>query len=182
MVYVTIALALGVSVGLLSVFQALWLKATGIPDAKNVVRYTLHHRGSGLWLSGPIYQALLRNASMKNISAWRVSSFRVRTQNEYIEANGYDVTADAFSIFELKPHLGRFFGEAEDSTGGGRNGWTAVLSYPFWKSHFAASPNVIGQVVFVDGTPVRIVGVLPREFTGITPLFQANIFNPSDRT
>ena len=34
-----------------------------------------------------------------------------------------------------------------------------VLSYAYWKQHFAADPNVVGRQVLLDGHPMTVVGV-----------------------
>src|SRR5208283_3282403 len=103
---------------------------------------------------------------------------RLQTNDGVDKIPGALATGNTFSILGIRPSLGRFFGEAEDAPGGGKDGWAAVLGYSYWKSHFGANPNVIGQNITVDGAPVHIVGVLPPEFTGICPPLRADIILP----
>jgi predicted permease len=42
-----------------------------------------------------------------------------------------------------------------------------VLSQGFWGRRFGRDPAVLGRVVQANGTPVTIVGILSREFTGV---------------
>ena len=44
----------------------------------------------------------------------------------------------------------------------------AVLSYGFWQTRFAADPHAIGRTVTIHSHPFVIVGVMPREFHGIS--------------
>ena len=44
-------------------------------------------------------------------------------------------------------------------------GWVAVISYGLWERDFGRSPQVLGQTIRVNDTPVIIVGVNPRGFT-----------------
>ena len=50
-----------------------------------------------------------------------------------------------------------------------------MLTYSFWHSDFGCDPNIIGRVVRLDGVPVTIVGILPRDFeltpAGILPIW-----------
>ena len=39
-----------------------------------------------------------------------------------------------------------------------------ILSDAFWRSDFGARPDVVGTSIRLDGKPVTIVGVLPRDF------------------
>ena len=41
----------------------------------------------------------------------------------------------------------------------------AILGYGFWQSHFAGAASVIGKTIDLDGTPTRIVGVMPKGFS-----------------
>jgi putative ABC transport system permease protein len=179
MVVITIALAIGVNLGIFSITHAILFKSLGVPDADRLVYYTL---GSGPdtrpIFSGPAYEALRANPATKDVLAWKQDEFRRQIQGELVKLTGAYVTGNAFSVFGLKPTLGRFFDESEDAPGGGKNGWTAVLGYSYWRTSFDANPAVIGQSITIDGVPVRIVGVLPREFIGIVPLNTVDILLP----
>jgi putative ABC transport system permease protein len=41
---------------------------------------------------------------------------------------------------------------------------TAIISYELWQSEFDGAGEALGEIVDVDGSPVEIVGVLPRGF------------------
>src|SRR5262249_38780200 len=44
----------------------------------------------------------------------------------------------------------------------------AVLSYFFWQRRFASDPQVIGRTITIRGHAFAIVGVMPRQFNGIS--------------
>lgn len=46
----------------------------------------------------------------------------------------------------------------------------ALLSHSLWSSAFAASPEVVGSEILLDGAPVRVLGVMPPGFFFPTPL------------
>lgn len=71
---------------------------------------------------------------------------------------GAEVMTNALDVLGVHPAAGRFF-SAEDGVAG--HDPVVVLSYGYWKEHYAASPMAIGQTVRIDGVSRRIAGVLP---------------------
>jgi len=43
-----------------------------------------------------------------------------------------------------------------------------VLGHGYWRRRFGADPNIVGRVIRLNGQPVRIAGVAPANFTGLT--------------
>jgi putative ABC transport system permease protein len=70
------------------------------------------------------------------------------------------VGAGFFDIVRARPTLGRVFRPEEDSPGGGR---VVILSDRFWRTEFAAAPDVIGRALKLDGDAYTIVGVMPAK-------------------
>ena len=66
------------------------------------------------------------------------------------------VSTEFFEVIGVPPVLGRTLGAGDKSV--------VVLSFALWKRRFAGEPNVIGQVVKLDGESFEIVGVLPESF------------------
>ena len=71
---------------------------------------------------------------------------------------GAKVTVNAFDILGIHPAIGRFF-SAEDAVVGQDH--DVILSYGYWREHFAAAPSAIGRQLRIDGVSRRIVGVMP---------------------
>src|SRR6185436_19319404 len=53
----------------------------------------------------------------------------------------------------------------------------AVLSYAYWRSHFAGEPAAIGQQLLLDDQQFTIIGVAPRDFNG-DELAAVDVFVP----
>jgi len=64
-------------------------------------------------------------------------------------------------LLGVSPVLGRNFLPEEDRPHGPR---VVIISYGLWKSHYNQSPEIIGRLIDVDGSPARVVGVLPKDF------------------
>jgi putative ABC transport system permease protein len=66
------------------------------------------------------------------------------------------VTAGTFEAFGIPFLVGRPFTTQDDKPGGPL---LAVLSEPFWRTHFGADPNIIGENIVINGHSCQIIGV-----------------------
>jgi len=53
-----------------------------------------------------------------------------------------------------------------------------VLSYDYWRTHFGASRDVIGQTLRINGHPFTIVGIAPENFHTAIGGYRPSIFVP----
>ena len=70
-------------------------------------------------------------------------------------------TDNFFSVFGVKPLLGRTYLPGEDQPG---RDDVAVLSYEVWQTQFGGQRDVVGKQVRLDGTPYSVIGVMPASF------------------
>jgi predicted permease len=77
----------------------------------------------------------------------------------------------------LTPALGRDFRADEDRVPG--RDAVVMLGYDLWKTGFAASPDVIGKIIFLNGLDFTVIGVAPESFTGPHPLVLASLYVPT---
>ena len=87
------------------------------------------------------------------------------------------VSGSMFTSFGLRPAVGRFFTQREDSKP--RAHPYAVLSYDYWTSRFGRDPKVIGRIFRIGNDLYQIIGVGPERFTGIEPGTVIDIFIPT---
>jgi predicted permease len=73
----------------------------------------------------------------------------------------YAVAANFLRTFGISPVLGRDFDPDEDRPHAPTVG---LLSYGFWQSAFGSDAKALGKTLIVDDEPVRIIGVLPKNF------------------
>jgi predicted permease len=69
---------------------------------------------------------------------------------------------------------GRNFTAAEERPGAPR---TALISYGLWQRRFGRDPAAVGRAIPLDGQPVAIAGVLPRDFE-LPSLERADVLIP----
>ena len=67
-----------------------------------------------------------------------------------------------FTTLGIKPILGRVL--AEDENPVDNPAPVLLISESFWKRHFNRDPNVVGQVLRVDGLDKTVIGVMPKNF------------------
>jgi predicted permease len=86
---------------------------------------------------------------------------------------------------QTAPHMGRLFDPADARLGAAP---TAILSYDSWQNYFAADPAIVGKQARIDGRPVQIIGVMPRDFFVLFndfellfPLQPKTLAKPSDK-
>jgi predicted permease len=86
------------------------------------------------------------------------------------------VTSNLFDLLGLQPALGRFFlpGEGDRAA----NAPVIVLGYTYWQRRFGGDRNIIGKSVEVNGKPVTIIGVAPKEFHGPFIIVDADFYIP----
>ncbi len=72
------------------------------------------------------------------------------------------LSASAFRFFGILL-LGRGFTEA-DAPLGQEPAYDAILSFRFWKSHYAGRRDVIGEILQLNHKDFTIIGVMPKRF------------------
>jgi len=85
---------------------------------------------------------------------------------DLIEANPAQLNcihaqAGFLPLLGISPLLGRNFLPEEDQPNGPR---VALISYGLWQDHYNRDANILNRQIDLDGSPVRVIGVLPKGF------------------
>ena len=83
------------------------------------------------------------------------------------------MTGSYFAALGIKPATGRLIGPGDDPGEA-----VAVIGWPLWKSRFNLDPAALGKQITVQDTAVTIVGVAPREFSGLQTGIPTDIWLP----
>ncbi len=161
----TLALGIGVNVGIFSVLDALLFRPAPFREA---------HRLTELWNEAEESKVMFPGFSRSLLREWAAQSDlfdRVEAYDDDIAVfQGPDgagmadmalVTPGAFSMLGVSPIEGRYFGE-----GDGRDGTelVAMISERLWRSHFGSRPDIVGYSTHINNRPYLIVGVMPATF------------------
>jgi predicted permease len=104
-----------------------------------------------------------------------VSNLSYREQPSY-SRGGTLVSGNYFGVLGLRPALGRLI-VPEDEPQVGESA-VVVLGHDYWQRRFAGNPNVLGELLTVNGTDLEIIGVAPEGFTGTILGLRADVFVP----
>jgi hypothetical protein len=69
--------------------------------------------------------------------------------------------ANFLEALGLRPAAGRSFRADEDRPNGPPVG---MISYALWSSRFGRDPGIAGKTLNLDGVPITVIGVLPKDF------------------
>jgi len=75
-----------------------------------------------------------------------------------------EMTGNGLQFLDESPLIGRVFTRTEAPAGLSPPP-VAVISYPFWKAHFAARPDVLGKVLELNHQKYTVIGVVGPRFT-----------------
>ena len=161
-----LALGIGASTAVFSVVDAVLLRPLPFAEPERLVI---------LWQSIPS-----RNAPYVAVSYFYFQEMRGRSRSiagmaampnvnsgftiggsEPVRVQGRLVSGNFFDVLGVRPAQGRTLSEEDNKVGVPR---VVVLSHGLWQRRFGGDPRLVGRTVEVDGTPMTIVGVMPREF------------------
>jgi putative ABC transport system permease protein len=160
---VAFAIAVG-SVGFEIARQAFW-PAIPLPDGNAVVAL----RNWNVADSRPV------SASRRDYELWRaalstitdLSAVEVEERSVAVDGGPgqpetvASVTPSAFVLTRVPALMGRTLMETDER---GDAEEVAVVGYDFWKKRLNGASDVVGRVMRISGTPVTIVGVMPRGY------------------
>lgn len=161
----TLALGVGANTAIFSAVESILLRPLPYGHADRVVV---------LWEDNRMGDRPHNVLSPANFSAWQeqarsfdqMAAFMDQRYNltgvgDPEEIASQLATPNLFELLGVDAALGRTFSPADLEEG--REDVT-VISHGLWRRRFGASPEVIGRVISLNGTPVTIVGVMPPDF------------------
>ena len=157
----TLAIGIGVNTAGFSIMDAVVLRPLAVPDLNRVV--TIDERQN----QGDSQQVALADFEDWQRQSHSFEELAVRNETDMSLTGAgdaarvrVDITSPSFfRVMRTNAFLGRVFDESETQPG---QGSVAVLSYAFWKSHFAADPAVLGRKIELDQHAYTVIGVMPK--------------------
>jgi macrolide transport system ATP-binding/permease protein len=162
----SLALGIGANTAIFSLVNALLLRPLPVRDAQALVQVsTTDQRNPGnLPLSHLNFKDLRsQNSSFSDMAAISFNQVNYSHGQESEQIPVQIVTANFFSLLGAEPALGRGF-RAEEET---QAIPVTVVSHGFWERSLGSNPNVVGTTIVLNRTPYTVVGVAPKNFTGV---------------
>ncbi len=167
----TLAIGIGANALVFGVVDALLFRPpSGVAHPSRVARVyprLRHPTGNAISVvSYQDYQALAQDPRLgARVAAYQVDNARLGESADAPSVHTVFVSRHYFDVLGIRPKHGRAFttDEQENETAG----HVALLSDAFWRQHFGGKPSAVGKTLTLNDVPVRIVGILPSDFTGI---------------
>lgn len=166
---ITLALGIGANTAIFSLVDWLILRPLPIERPSQVIFLQSNWKDgpSGTQFSYPDFERIRQQTSgifayVTATNLFHMDGLTVDGKSEPIWASY--VTGNFFSMLGIKPELGRLILPSEGAVAGADP--VLVISYSYWESRFAGDVAVIGKKVSVNGHPMTIVGVAPKNFHG----------------
>ena len=164
-VVLTLALGIGANTALFSIINTLLLRPLPLPQSEQVVQVWEVSRQSGN-LKFPVALPNLVDWRAQSSSFAHIAAFSsiglnliVDDQPQYISV--LSVTPNYFKVIGVTPAMGRDLREEDGLASAAR---TAVLSYGFWQTRFAADPQIVGRTIRLNSENCTVIGVMPKGF------------------
>lgn len=168
-----LAIGIGSATAVFAVLYNAVLRPLPYRDANQLVYVHNEFPGSQLAItaeSGPDFRDLTTHHEIfSETAAYYFNDFTMTGAGIAQHVDAVNASASLFPMLGMAPELGREFNPEEDRYGAAN---VVVLSDAFWRIGFGANRGVIGRSINLDGTPFRIIGVMPHDFNFPYPATQ----------
>jgi predicted permease len=185
---VSLALGIGANTAIFSLFHEMLLRPLPVAESERLVNLGAPGPKPGSQscnnagdceevFSYQMFRDLERlQTPFTGIAGHRLFSANLAYQGQTLNAEGMLVSGSYFPVLGLQPTLGRLLGPGDDRAIGESR--VVVLSHAYWQTRFGRTPDVLNQVLVVNGQHLTIVGVAPRGFEGTTLGGRPAVFVP----
>jgi len=176
-VIATLALGIGATTAVFSVVDRILFRALPYADADHLVSVGVVQslEKQEFMLGGFYYEWRDNQKPFVGMAAESTNPYACNlVESNPSQLNCVHFQADFLPLLGIAPALGRNFLPEEDRPNGPS---VALISYGLWKSHFGLDRSVLDRQIDVDGTPARVIGVLPEGFE-LPTLQDADVFFP----
>jgi predicted permease len=195
----SLALGIGANTAIFSVIDAVSLKMLPVRDPDQLVLLSWSSKewpkafvddlegnggrdAGGMMSSSSFASDIYVAVKSQNDVFDQTLAFAANDQNVNIGFNGkaesahlQAVSGEFFDGLGVSPVLGRMLLPSDDSPASSS---VAVISQEFWRNHFGTDTELSEKTITINGEPVAIIGVAPRDFFGVVPGNPVDIYIP----
>ncbi len=162
----SMALGIGATAAVYSVLYGVLIDPYPYRDASRLAFVTIHTKHGNGETPFTLAEAnqLRQMKSIESVLSQHDESM-IATDGEIPQSvTVLDINGGGFQVLGAPPLMGRLFTAAEAPEGVAPPP-VAVISWLFWKSHFASDPSVIGKVLELNQRRYTVIGVVGPRFT-----------------
>ena len=162
---ITLALGIGASVAVFSIFDAVLLRPLPYQDPSRLVAVwnsEIRQPGSKIFAPYSDFEEFKSHSqSFERLAAvtWARAGEILSWHGSAHEVLAIPATDEFFSLLGIPAELGRTFGSQDLE-----RGCTIVLSHSFWLMDLGSPKNIVGSNLTLSGHSCTVVGVMPRGF------------------
>ena len=164
----TLALGIGANTAIFSVVNAVLLQSLPYERPNELVGVYLSARGDEPQSRLPFPPAAYLNLRAQTIAMSDIAALSIKgwpanltEAGEPERLQGFQVSANLFSLLGVNPELGRNFSAEDDQAGANR---VVMISHSLWERRFGRDWGVLNREVTLNGDRYTIIGVMPRDF------------------
>ncbi|MGA3039687.1 MAG: ABC transporter permease [Bryobacteraceae bacterium] len=158
-----LALGMGASIVVFSVFRAALLQPLPFRDVNRVVELSETRLDRGFnqtsFTEANFWDVRAQNHAFEEVGAYHYGEANLTGNGPPEKVTCTLVSAGFFRTLGVSPVLGRDFSYDEGSSGTAQR--AVILGNRFWRSHFGADPRILGRTLRLDDRVRTVVGVLP---------------------
>jgi putative ABC transport system permease protein len=161
----TLALGIGTNTAIFSIVNAVLLQPLPYANPEELVMIYNTPGGEVKWYFSPKAYLNLKSANsvFTDIAALNDKGWAANLTGtgEPERLQGFQVSANLFSLLGVNPRHGRTFLSEEDRPGSNH---VVIISHELWHRRFAADPQIIGQSLTLNNDSYTVIGVMPSDF------------------
>ncbi len=179
-IVLTIGLCVGANSTVFAFCKAMLLATLPVPNPQQLYLVSIEVPGNPpyQYFSFPNLQKVqnLANGTATLAGFTEVVNYSIRNDSGTTSTiKGQLVTGNFFSTLQVSPIAGRAFNQRDNDPG---QQAVALLSYRFWKQRFGGDHGIIGKRLLIQRKPVIVLAIMPRDFEGMEPGVQPDIWMP----
>jgi predicted permease len=156
----TLALGIGATTAIYSIFRAVVLQPLPFPEAERLHGVSTTWRGARGGNSAGNYLYIRdRQKSYTALAAVDYAPYNLSEGESPERVLGAAATHDYLPLLALPPARGRVFTAEEDAPGNDR---VVVLSHRLFTRRFGSDPGIVGRRIRLSGVTREVIGVMPE--------------------
>src|SRR5262245_48069170 len=142
---VSLALGIGASTAIFSIFNSLLLKPLPVRDPDSLIALASDRPGEDAAMTYPIWAAVRDSHALNDAFVWSTDGVGLANAGDTRSLNAIWASGNFFEVLGLQAIAGRTFSEIDDRRGAGPDGPVAVLSYRAARRLFRQPSDSIGR-------------------------------------
>jgi predicted permease len=161
----SLAIGIGATTAIFSLLNTVLLERLAVPHPEQLIALQWSNVRKGAdRLAFRDYELLSRAPGLPALAAATGSNVTIVVRNATDYGSADAVTGGFFGLVGVRPLLGRVIDATDDASGAP----VVLLGEDYWRNHLDSDPGAVGQTMSVNGHPFTIIGVLPRDYRGLT--------------